>query len=175
MTLEYYYRILGLNINASETAIKEAYRRKAKKFHPDLNSNPNAGEIFIELSEAYQYLLSKKARERKSREVKKNNGHFDRRWEEEKRKKAQAYARKHAKMKYEQFEKSYLFKSARLFVNLYDYLVFFMGILSIVSSILGVFLTVKAEKFNADTVMIAFFGILIGVLFIAVTYKKFKF
>lgn len=174
MSIDYYYRILGLNKNASETAIKEAYRRKAKKFHPDINSNENAGELFIEVTEAYQYILARLALKKKLREVLQNESNFDRKWEEEKRKKAQAYARRHAQMKYEKFENSYIYKSAKIFVNLYDYLIFFVGILSIISSILGIILTVKAERFNADTVFIAFFGILIGILFIFVTWKKFR-
>ncbi|NIS79962.1 MAG: molecular chaperone DnaJ [Anaerolineales bacterium] len=51
-----YYEILGLNRNASEDEIKSCYRRLAKKFHPDVNKNPDAEERFKEINEAYAVL-----------------------------------------------------------------------------------------------------------------------
>lgn len=49
-------QILGVDAFANEAAIKQAYRRKAKKLHPDKNPNPDAHLRFIELTEAYQQL-----------------------------------------------------------------------------------------------------------------------
>jgi len=53
-----YYKILGVKKEASEKEIKFAYRKLAKKYHPDLNrTDPNAKEKFIELKEAYDTLI----------------------------------------------------------------------------------------------------------------------
>jgi len=53
-----YYEILGIDKKATETEIKLAYRRLAKKYHPDLNrTDSNAKEKFIELKEAYDTLI----------------------------------------------------------------------------------------------------------------------
>jgi curved DNA-binding protein CbpA len=53
-----YYKILGLNSDASFEDIKKAYKLLAKKYHPDLNPNDPFAEIqFKEISEAY-YILS---------------------------------------------------------------------------------------------------------------------
>lgn len=53
-----YYEVLGVEKNASEADIKRAYRRLARKYHPDVNKdNPKeAEEKFKEVNEAYQVL-----------------------------------------------------------------------------------------------------------------------
>ncbi|MEG1527833.1 MAG: molecular chaperone DnaJ [Clostridia bacterium] len=52
-----YYGCLGVDKNASEDEIKSAYRRLAKKYHPDLNpNNKDAAEKFKECNEAYSVL-----------------------------------------------------------------------------------------------------------------------
>jgi molecular chaperone DnaJ len=54
MALEYkdYYKILGVNKDADEKAIKQAYRRLARKYHPDLNKSKGSAERFKEINEA---------------------------------------------------------------------------------------------------------------------------
>ncbi len=55
-----YYEVLGLNKNASEDDIKKAYRKLAKKYHPDLNQGDKSAEQkFKEVSEAYDILSDK--------------------------------------------------------------------------------------------------------------------
>lgn len=52
-----YYKILGVKRGADEKEIKSAYRRLARKYHPDVNpGDPTAEEKFKEISEAYEVL-----------------------------------------------------------------------------------------------------------------------
>ncbi|HUP48621.1 MAG TPA: J domain-containing protein [Thermoanaerobaculia bacterium] len=63
-----YYDILGVKNNASEDEIKKAYRKLAKKYHPDVNKgNKEAENKFKELSEAYAVLADKEKREQYDR------------------------------------------------------------------------------------------------------------
>ena len=58
-----YYEVLGVNRNADAAAIKKAYRKLAKKYHPDSNEgNATAAEHFKEVNEAYDVLSDEKKR-----------------------------------------------------------------------------------------------------------------
>lgn len=56
MEFKDYYQILGVAPDADEAAIKAAYRRLARKYHPDVSKEPGAEEKFKEVAEAYEVL-----------------------------------------------------------------------------------------------------------------------
>jgi len=51
-----YYRIMGLERDASQDEVKKAYRRLARKYHPDVSDSPDAEQLFKDLGEAYAVL-----------------------------------------------------------------------------------------------------------------------
>lgn len=51
-----YYKIMGVERDATQEDIKRAYRRLARKYHPDVNKEPGAEAKFKELGEAYEVL-----------------------------------------------------------------------------------------------------------------------
>jgi DnaJ-class molecular chaperone len=64
MAVKDYYKILGVSRDASQEEIKKAYRRLAKKHHPDVNKgDKSAEEKFKDISEANEVLSDKKKRQ----------------------------------------------------------------------------------------------------------------
>jgi cytochrome b subunit of formate dehydrogenase len=58
MTISEYYNVLGIRSGSTVEEIKKAYRKKAREFHPDISRLPDAKELFISATEAYEFLLS---------------------------------------------------------------------------------------------------------------------
>jgi len=59
-----YYKILGVSRDADEKQIKSAFRKLARKYHPDVNKTDEAHEKFKEINEAYEVLSDKQKRQR---------------------------------------------------------------------------------------------------------------
>jgi curved DNA-binding protein len=60
-----YYKILGLNRNAGKDEIKKAYRKLARKYHPDVNpEDKTAGAKFSEINEAHEVLSDPEKRKK---------------------------------------------------------------------------------------------------------------
>src|SRR5213596_2699857 len=66
MALEYkdYYKILGVDRKSDEKTIKSAYRKLARKYHPDVAKTKDAPDRFKEVTEAYEVLSDPDKRRR---------------------------------------------------------------------------------------------------------------
>jgi curved DNA-binding protein len=62
MEFKDYYKILGVDADADDKSIKAAYRKLARKYHPDVSSEEDAEHKFKEVSEAYEVLRDKEKR-----------------------------------------------------------------------------------------------------------------
>jgi molecular chaperone DnaJ len=58
-----YYEVLGIPRDADESAIKSAYRRLARQYHPDVNKSDDAEERFKEINEAHEVLSNAEKRQ----------------------------------------------------------------------------------------------------------------
>jgi len=63
MEFKDYYEILGVEASAGEAELKTAYRRLARKFHPDVSKEKGAEERFKSINEAYEVLRDKEKRQ----------------------------------------------------------------------------------------------------------------
>ena len=66
MQFKDYYKILGLNRDAAQADIKKAYRKLARKYHPDVNPEDKmAGQKFSEINEANEVLSDTEKRKKR--------------------------------------------------------------------------------------------------------------
>jgi hypothetical protein len=110
--LKDYYAILEIAINSDDADIRKAYRRLAKKYHPDINKSSNAQEKFIEITEAYEFLTTqpKHLKVEYSTATSKKQEDIDYRASEEYerfRRECREKAEQQAKMRYEVFKKQH--------------------------------------------------------------------
>jgi len=95
-----YYKILGISKNATDAEIKKAYRKLARKYHPDLNPNDKVAEKkFKEINEANE-VLSDPEKRKKYDKYGKDWKHAD---EFEKARKQQSYAHNNNQYEYSNF------------------------------------------------------------------------
>ena len=62
MEFKDYYKVMGVARDATEAQIKQAYRKLARKYHPDVSKEPDAEARFKEVGEAYEVLRSAEKR-----------------------------------------------------------------------------------------------------------------
>ena len=160
-----YLNILEVSPDSGILEIKRAFRKKAKKLHPDLNKDPGAQENFILVNEAYEFLM--KHYNQPGFKSKKTTEERHRDWVENEKAKARKYAAQQAKREFEKYKNSKLYKTANLLYSLYDYFALAIGLFIIFAAIFGLHLQKDFEEgYTLSSVIAGVSLILIGGLFI---------
>ncbi len=174
-----YYHILQIPETAKIQDIKSAYRRLAKKFHPDLNKSPDAQEQFILVNEAYEFLIrintvqTRPVNHTRTRPTKEQ---AYKQWVDHERAKARARAAREAKKKFEQFKKSSIYKTTQAIYHYYDFFSIGIGILIIIASLAGLFVDYHSkEGIQLNHVIAAVFLSFLGTLFIMFSVSSIKY
>ena len=133
-----YYQVLGLDAGASINQIKTAYRKKAKEFHPDINKEAGAHEQFILVNEAYEYLIKfhSNAHSKVSDFISaaEKVARFRKAWEQQEREKARARAQEYARMRYEAYKNSDIYKAteaADILLNIFGVCMLFLVVVGL--------------------------------------------
>jgi uncharacterized protein YecT (DUF1311 family) len=161
--------ILGISQDASDDEIRKAYRRKAMEYHPDRNSNENAQEMFIKVTEAYEYLTSHlHGRNISEEELRKNY----QAWVEYRQAEARKRAEEYAKKSYASFKKSPIYKSTTVI----DGTMVFMGLgLAVAVILMTVFgysykLRTATSPREEPSLSMAVVSLVIGILYLVISF-----
>jgi uncharacterized membrane protein len=112
MTINDYYHILGLQRGSSVEEIKKAYRKKAREFHPDINPAPSAKDMFILITEAYEFLMTYS--ERAARDAESYNKAMED-WRKYRQARSRHRAKVYAQTSYVRFRNTKFYKQTRIF------------------------------------------------------------
>jgi hypothetical protein len=134
MILTDYYEILGLPVNSSLEEIKKAYRKKARLYHPDINPESDAKDHFISATEAYEFLIAYHESILTEEQAYQQAMEDWRKYRQDRsRKRATAYAR----TSYENFKRTKLYKTTRIFDGTTIFFSFTVSIIVIVYTVFG--------------------------------------
>jgi len=168
MNLWEYYSVLGVRQGASDDEIRKAYRRKAMEYHPDRNHSEGAQEVFIRITEAYEYLTSHPhGRNITEEEVRRNYQAWVEYRQAEARKRAEAYSR----TTYQAFKKSPLYQSTTVIDGTMVFLGLGLAVAVILMTVLGYtyrhrMATVPQEE---PSISLALVTLTIGVLYLVIS------
>ncbi|MCU0376708.1 MAG: DnaJ domain-containing protein [Bacteroidales bacterium] len=168
MNLWDYYKLLGLRQGASDDEIRKAYRRKALEYHPDRNRSEGAHEMFIRVTEAYDYLTSHPhGRNISEEEVLRNYQAWVSYRQAEARKRAEEYAR----VTYATFRKSTLYKSTSIIDGTTVFLGLGLAIAVIFMTLFGYTYRLKRATSPQEepSVTLALVSIVIGIIYLSVS------
>jgi hypothetical protein len=131
------YNLLGIDAKSDLNKIRKAYHSKAKEFHPDINKEINAHEKFIEINEAFEFLVKLKTgkvynSEKDTFEKNKSNVRNKARqntWSEYESKMARERANEYSKYSYTNFRESSYLKGVSKITVLFPKTILTLGIL----------------------------------------------
>jgi hypothetical protein len=134
MTITDYYEILGLQSNSTIDEIKKAYRKKARLYHPDINPSPDAKDLFICITEAYEFLISNHDKLKSDEQTFRDAMEEWRIYRQDRsRKRANVYAR----TSYVKFKDTKFYKTTRIFDSTGIIFSFLVSIMVLIYTVYG--------------------------------------
>lgn len=168
MTLADYFQILGIPVNSHPDDIKRAYRKKARLYHPDINPAPEAKDMFIQVTEAYEFLIANHERIKTDEEAYRQAMEDWRKYRQDRsRRRATAYAR----APYSNFKNTKFYKTTKIFDKSGIVFSFIISIMVLVYTVYGYNFRLKhpipgMEKPSVFTFIML---LLLGLLFLSVS------
>jgi len=151
-----FYTLLGVPLTASDAEIKHSFREKAKIYHPDINTSPEAGDNFRLIYIAYETLKDPFKRKLYDRLLQEDyvptRQSFGRAYYEKMQRRADMRARQYAEMEYADFEESAFARATFHFKQSFAFLMFFLILCGGMIGLIMGFHYVFHENFNGAMV-----------------------
>ena len=159
-----YFKILDLHTDASIADIKRAYRIKARMYHPDLNHAPEARDKFIEVTEAYEFLIANLNNTGNDEEA---LARAAEEWRKYRQHRSGQQANAYARASYIRFRNSKEYKAGRVFDLARIIFGLTISFLILIYTILGFIVKVKyPEEGYGNPVIVFILMILLGLIFL---------
>lgn len=173
MTVSDYYRILEISADSSSEDIKKAYRKKAHLYHPDINPSPDAKDLFISITEAYEFLIEYNEKIKSGDEEYRKAMEDWRKYRQYRsRNKATAYSR----TSYVTFKNTKFYKSTRIFDRTTIIFSFVISIMVLIFSVTGYIDRLKHPFPETEVPAVVSFimVLLVGMAFFVVSFIYLK-
>ena len=169
MTIQDYYKTLGLQSGSTAEEIKKAYRKKARECHPDINPSPDAKETFIRVTEAYEFLLTYREKIIANDESY-NQAMED--WRKYRQNRSRHRATVYARVPYSRFKNTNFYKTTRIFDGTAIIASLLIAIMVLIVSIYGYFYRVHhpLPGIEKPTVTILIVFIMFGMVLFGVSF-----
>jgi hypothetical protein len=172
MEFQIYYKILGIPETAGIEQLKRAYRERVKIYHPDVSTLPDAQQLFISLTEAYEILLRRLSVEKELKEshVKAANYEYwneiQKKWLHDQMQKIRQTAYAQSRMKYEEFKKTPTYRATKALSKIADYMIFSVGFFMIIGAFFGIHQQYVLGTLYAENIVGLFCVVIAGLIII---------
>jgi hypothetical protein len=168
LTTADYYRVLDLQKGCTVDEIKKAYRIKAREYHPDINHTPEAKDMFILVTEAYEFLVSSSEKV-KSDEEAYNIAMND--WRKYRQSRARYRARAYSRTTYVKFKNTNFYKSTRIFDGTTIIFSLIISVMVLIFAVTGYFYRIHhpIPGIEGPTISILVVFILLGMVLFAIS------
>jgi hypothetical protein len=168
LTTSDYYLALDLQRGCTVDEIKKAYRKKAREFHPDINHTPEAKDMFILVTEAYEFLLSNTER------LKNDSEAYDRamdEWRKYRQSKARYRARAYSRTTYVKFRNTSFYRSTRIFDGTTIIFSLLVSVMVLIVAVAGYFFRLHhpIPGVESPTISILLVFLLLGLVLFAIS------
>ena len=169
MTLNDYYEALGIPVNSSLEEIKKAYRKKARLYHPDINPSPDAKDLFISVTEAYEFLIANHEK------IKNNDQAFNQAmedWRKYRQDRSRKRATVYAKGSYGAFKNTRFYKTTRIFDGTTLIVSFAISIMVLIYTVYGYIFRLHhpIQGLERPSVFALIMFLLLGMIFFVVSF-----
>jgi hypothetical protein len=173
MTISEYYKVLGLQTGSTVDEIKKAYRKKVRECHPDINPSAGAKELFITVTEAYEFLITYHEKVFSDNEARSQAMEDWRKYRQDRsRHRAGVYAR----ASYTSFKNTSFYKTTRIFDGTTIISSLVVSILVLIITVAGYIYRLKnpIPGIENPTVVTLILFILFGIFLFAISFIYLK-